>query len=765
MQGLGSSDLDASVSNGPASGRRVSAACARCRQQKLKVGLTGILHHNGMTDHPSQCDSTKPCIMCVRSGVECRPRQVKTRARTNTNGASKRVSLHSPRPRRQASTTSTSPVEMEPLPAESVHPAAPPVHQTGAGGSPKTEQQQFGANRSTISLAMNMYESLGTRAPTKTSTIPGDASRPMSPSGPTWTLQSMPMPDPSVMETLIDVYFERLDWFIWIFHKPSFIRQAQHVLTASSWRRRDMRKVLVTLTVAALGLKSALQDTSPYGQQRLASISDDPRAMIDRMIGEVRIHLIDLLDDSCIETVQVCQLLGAYYIFHGSPSLAWAMIGLAVRASYALALHCASESNDQIDNQVRRRCWNHLTVADAFASQIYGRPASLDAAFSDLLPLTEIDDTEISIYSEPYIQDRAGDSKVTALTFHWLKYKLYNITRTTLSKFRLLRLHNPMTVEELEHLIEAVKGIDVQLANWRNSLPSLLNAEDLSDDFPEETSPQSESFQGYEGLEHDLRRVKLQACLLQVTHDAAVILAHRPLLEHRLSSAYRQDVSKRFTKSVSRSFDTSIKAALRISRVPIMQFKNEFCLAFIFVHLFTAGVILCIPPTSHPNSNTAHEAKAGAFRIIQAAKALSQHSQIARHTERLLSDLLKLSLHREVDLAFKEAQSTQVPTDSGAWPSEQSHHRIAHNDGEPSYGDTSMSVLPPPGFDRVGPPEDDNETFEDEWGSYPMSNLLDADGCQIEPLDLPLDEAFGQFGQGTLSFLIPLFLLCPQQSC
>ncbi|OAQ89910.1 heat-labile enterotoxin, A chain [Purpureocillium lilacinum] len=653
-----------------------------------------------------------------------------------------------------------------------------------AGGSPETAQQ-FGANRSAISLAMNIYKNLGTSAPSKTSAIPGDASQPGSPRSPPWTLQTMAMPATPVVEALIDVYFERLHWFIWIFHKPSFEEQARQILSMASWGREDMSKVLVTLTVAALGLKCALQDTSPYGQQLLASISPDPRGLMDQMIAELRLHLLDLLDDNCIETVQVTLLLGAFYIFHGSPSLAWATIGLSVRASYALALHCASETDDRVATQIRRRCWNHLTVADTFASQIYGRPGSLDSAFSDLLPLAEMDDTAIDLSSEPQIQGRVGvgDGTVTALTFHWLKYKLYEIIRKTLSTFRLLRLHNPLTAEELQSLIDAVHHIEGHLAEWRRTLPPLLSSDNLSRDFAQHCSTERLASHSHQSQNHDLRRVKLQACLLQITYDAAIILTHRPLLEHRLSSAYCQDVSKRFTDTVSRSFDVSVKAALRISKIPILDFKNEFCMAFIFIHLFTAGVILCIPPTSHPNSKTAQDAKAGVFRIIQAAKELRLHSQIARHTERLLSDLLKLSLHREVDMAFKEerrwldqrpsstrhspdhSHMTSAPEDR-VQPSRQSYLSQSgpEENAEANKETFIPSLLTPSSLDRTASLSQEDigmrnlgDELDVQYSGF--SNLGSADGCETEPLGLPLDEALGSFGQCKLHAL--MFNLMP----
>ncbi|KAH8892347.1 hypothetical protein GQ53DRAFT_719364 [Thozetella sp. PMI_491] len=708
---------------------RVSEACARCRRQKLK------------------CDKTRPCIMCVRSGMECQPRLVaasKPRKR-RANNARSSDALDPPRTSKQRQTTST-------------------AARSGPAIS-STEAQQFGANRSAISLATNVYENLGTHAPTETSAIPGDAS-PTSASSSTWTLQSMEMPPQRVMDALIEVYFDKMHWFIWIFHKPSFLDQALQILSVSSWQRRDMGKVLVTLTVAAIGLKCAIQNTSSDSQQFLASVSSNPRKLIDQIIAEVRTHLVDLLDDNCIETVQVSLLLGALYIFHGSPSLAWATIGLAVRASYALALHCASESDSPIATQIRRRCWNHLTVADTFASQIYGRPAALDPAFSDLLPLAEMDDTIIDISDGSQIQDDPRDS-VNALTFHCLKYRLYAIIRKTLSTFRLLRLHNPMTVEELESLIGAVQTIDAQLMEWKATLPRLLSGvhisgHDASGGWSEEL------LDNYDGQDGDFHRLRLQAHLLRITYDAAIILAHRPLLEHKLSSEYSQGLSKSTTESVSKSFDLCVKAALRISRTPVMQFKHEFCMAFIFVHLFTAGVILCIPPTSHPFSSTAQDAKTGAFRIIQAAKALSPHSHIARHTERLLSDLLKLSLHREVDLAFKEKRRIDrgenprrspvevAPINDSQAPrivtTEQHRNLPVLGPNGSYYVDNASHILLESSSEATLSPHQRDSVAANLHDRlvepYLMfNNLANADGFGTRPLDLQLDETFGAFGQ------------------
>ncbi|KAH8174185.1 fungal specific transcription factor domain-containing protein [Sarocladium implicatum] len=713
--------------------------------------------------------------MCVRSGMSCEPRT----ALKNTSSARRKASApspSSPRPVRRARTASDGgSVSSRPVPVPVPEHVSP---LSGHTGPESVESLQFGANRSTISLAMNMYQNLGTRAPNKPSAIsgvaspaPGSSNSNSNSKQPVWRLRSMRMPSSAVMEALLAVYFDNLHWFICVFHEPTFMTEAHEILSASVWRQRDMPKVLVLLTVAALGLKCAFQNTSAEGQRLLKSISSEPQALLEQMLSEVRLHLLDLLDESCIETVQVTVLLGGFYIFHGSPGLAWSMIGMSVRASYALALHCAfdeeEEKKDPVAAQVRRRCWNHVIVSDTFASQIYGRPASLDPAFSDLLPLSQMDDTVIHGLPSSQINSRPtggvvdGDS-VNALTFHWLKEQLYQIIRETLSTFRLLRLHSPMTVEDLESLIDAVKGIDARLAQWKRSLPPLFDGSRLpTGDSSVSSTFTSSSFtqlleqqQDPETPVHDssARKLYFQAWLLQNTYDAAVILVHRPLLEYRLSADRRPaNLTRPIVDAVNRSFDTAVKAALRISHTPVMQFEHEFCLAFVFIHLFTAGVILCIPPTSHPHSNTAQEAKAGVFRIIQAAKALRPHSQIARHAEQLLSDLLKLSLHREVDLAFQGERAHEsgvtsresLPPEVSEISSGQngSHEAVAYH--STSYNEPNMPV---PQTESIGVGE-----VPGQWSD--AAYFMPTDNAYLQTLDLPLDDVFGAFGQAMFNLM------------
>lgn len=188
-------------------------------------------------------------------------------------------------------------------------------------------------------------------------------------------------------------------------------------------------------------------------------------SLLEDMIAEIRRHLVDLLEDCQIETVQVCTLLGTFYIYHGNPNLAWSLIGMATRSAYALALHSEQvRCSSKIVAEVRRRCWNHLKVADTFASMIYGRPTSLNPAFSSALSLSEMDDTVLSTAEAVTM---GPEHHVSRLTFHILKCDIYDIVAEIISRFSVLQIRSSSTSNDSDRLQRTISEIEGKLERWR----------------------------------------------------------------------------------------------------------------------------------------------------------------------------------------------------------------------------------------------------------------------------------------------------------
>lgn len=543
------------------------------------------------------------------------------------------------------------------------------------------------------------------------------------------------------MRLILEAYFDRVHWFIFLFHQPSFMSRAELLLSSSSWLRQDMPAVMGVLMSAAMALKCVLNDTPWPGHSILTSYGLDAKSLLSNLITEVRLHLLDLLDDSQIETVQVCLLLGTYYIYHGSPSLAWSILGMAIRTAYALALHCEDAGDEpKITTEVRHRTWNHVTIADTFAATIYGRPAGLDAAFAQFQPLCEVDDTQVVAASTHPGTRGHLTSGLSRLSFHILKYRLYSITRQAVDKFRLLRLKDPLSAQDQEALVSAVSHIESHLVAWQREVPPHLSGDLWQDVDP--AGPYPPELHCLTGVHEDQARVfLLQALVLQLTYDSTLIMVHRPLLEHKMAApSSHSEASRTF---VSRSLEVAVEAALRISRISMLPLNHSLSLSFAFMHFFTAGVILCIPPARQPFSTVAQDAKAGIMRIILACRGLGSSSQIARHIDQLLTALLRVTVLREMDNALHNNQ-TSAPT---TLPD------LQGGSNDLSSADQSYTQLPAPamGVSLGTAAIPSHLTGQgDPQFSFDLGTLQDND-TGIE-FDTQLDEAFGTFGQSKFSF-------------
>lgn len=480
-----------------------------------------------------------------------------------------------------------------------------------------------------------------------------------------WRLHMIELPPVPVMQALIDAYFHRMQWFVLLFVEPLFRDTAQRIISQNEWRREDTGSCMAVLTVAALGLQSAIPDPEWPGHVLMHTHNIDPSAMLRGFIAEIKLHLLDVMGDSQIEAVQIPTLLSCYYVYHNSPQLAWTVLGMAERAAYALDLQIPS-SGDPLRDETRSRCWNHLIVGDTFASMVFGRAVSLDCA--PVHPLVVLDDLTI----HPWLLDRCyaapNDNQIGRNVFHVMKSEVYSIVRDTLLQLR--QLYRPRVGPEagdldLEAVARLTKESDVCLKQWHQRIPHIFNFFEFW------------NRDGWDLISRDLQTASefikvqaetifLQAATLQLTYDAALIQIHRSLLEQKIHNTHKPVMD-----ATHYSLVEATAAALRISRIPVDRFQHHFAVSFASMQQFTAGVILCIQPTFAPFSPAALDAKAGVIRIIRASRGLRCHNRIAKHSEQLLTELLKVTNEREMSRALvygdgangsKETSSTNRTT-------------------------------------------------------------------------------------------------------
>ncbi|PYI07757.1 hypothetical protein BO78DRAFT_84035 [Aspergillus sclerotiicarbonarius CBS 121057] len=665
---------------------RTPKACDRCRRQKLK------------------CDPIRPCVLCTRAGHKCE------------------TTLQ---PRRGS--------ERRPSTGTSVE--SPDTH-----GLPDREpeaRQQYATGTSAIAFARQVYneEEMG-RTLTEASVI-GDVGMAGTDDA-LWGLKETNLPPQEVMLALIDTYFYRMQWFILVLHEPSFRETAQRMISQPQWRRRDLGAVMTVLAVATISLQTVLPDHEWPGHGLLSAHSIDAQNLLKKLIAEIRSHLLDLLEDCCIEGVQVCLLLSCYYMFHNSPNLAWTTFGMAARAGYALNLQSKNPSlQPSIPDETRSRCWNHIIVSDTFCSIIYGRPASLDSTIVRQLEL--VDDLTIDPWLLNQFPIRDSSGVTSRAVFHVLKAEIYAVAGEILRRFRRLNLTCEAKEQDLGAIVQTTRESDALLSDWRARVPRLYDFEywnldgrwDRIDEELQTLPP---------GTKDQVETIYLQAATLQLTYDGMVIQAHRPLLEQKINKF----TSRTVIDAVHQSLSLATAAALRVSRIPIYRFKNHFAVAFASMQQFTAGVILCIPPTVQPLTTTANEAKNGVVRIIRASRSLNCHDRIARQTEQLLTELLRVTIQRELTHALAENPEANPDTESPCPTA-----AIRHGSSLTEDSRTTHSVITP-GTGQTPDP------LQRPWASdlNPLAAVMGPYDFLPAQAFQQLDDTFGAFGESMFN-LVP----------
>jgi hypothetical protein len=292
-----------------------------------------------------------------------------------------------------------------------------------------------------------------------------------------------------------------------------------------------------------------------------------------------------------------------------------------------------------------------------------------------------------------------------------------------------LRLQSPISPEELVSLVEAVQHVRSLLREWKSELPVVFDTNPSAQEavlaelasIPDLTPEE----------ERDRRHLSLQINLLTVTYNSAVIFIHRPLLEYRVAANSRQVLPSETLQVVSESLHLSVNSALEMSRVPVAHLENQFAMSFVLMNFFTAGVILCIPPTTWPLSSIAHEAKAGTLRIIRASRALIPVTPIASHTEQLLTGLLKRSLQQEVDNGLHQEQNSKSATDRPPSRMVSTEHVTTASTGEAQFTSQDENAASNGGLNPALVPEPTNFAQTDRQIPVPVEQMRMANGSQF----------------------------------
>lgn len=484
------------------------------------------------------------------------------------------------------------------------------------------------------------------------------------------------LPPISVATLLVDNYFDRVHWFMLVFHQSDFrelFRQLYGDLDDES-PKQSTTVGLGFLSVFAAVCIVSLRYINVQQKEILHKYAVRPVDLQQKLLTTLRMRLLDVVSEGRIEAVQVCVLLGSFYLYHGEPELAWPICGCGLRIAQALNLHRRRSQSDgspgppdlndqgQRAEETRKRCWWAVYEIETACSMLYGFPLSIND-----------DDCDVQLLN-PYPL-RSGDSswnstvwqqtsQATLLSYKHAMAQLSIIVKSALTDLyglRQRRTHtggssNTANRNRLQGLRASVSSLDRRLHEWHARLPLQLRPASLNDTSSGSVEPSSHIDGGTElsGKAFEHRLFQLQALSLKVAYQNAKILIHRPLLSYRMVAPPTNNATTAIP-ATSDTCQSSIQvcrdAALEMSYIGSLTVfqgvADTYAISFVSLHLLTAAIALSILTTLAPLTHESHDCKMGIRRLMEMQSRLSSRSIVAEQGLGILKKLMSLVLNKE----------------------------------------------------------------------------------------------------------------------
>lgn len=491
---------------------------------------------------------------------------------------------------------------------------------------------------------------------------------------------------------LVDNYFDRVHWFMLLFHQSDFRAIFQQLYEGVGEHDRPKSSGLGLGFVSAVAAV-CLVSLRYIDARHRASLSESgvrPDVLQQDLLMTLRLRLLDIVSQGSLEAVQVCVLLGSFHLYHGEPELAWPICGCGLRIAQALNLHRqlpqrenASSPPDLDDprqraEEARKRCWWTVYEVETTCSMLWGFPLSIndddcDVQFLNPYPLRSGDPSW-----NPIIWQQTGQA--TLLSYKHAMGRLSVVIKSALTDLYGLRqrrhTHRNLGAADkfrLQDLMANVTSLDRRLHEWHARLPLQLRSVNFSGASPPSTF-NNEGNDLKSANEFRNRLFQLQALALKVAFENAKIMIHRPLLSYRISAPPAHNTMTTIP-SASDTCQSSIQvcrnAALEISNIgslPIFQgIADTYAVSFVSIRLLTAGIALSILTTLSPLTQESHDCKMGIRRLMEMQSRLSARSIVAEQGLGILKKLMELVLTKEMKemLEFPRRSSEDAQRDTG----------------------------------------------------------------------------------------------------
>ncbi|PTB40341.1 hypothetical protein M441DRAFT_90611 [Trichoderma asperellum CBS 433.97] len=659
--------------------QKVPRACQRCRRQKLK------------------CDVNRPCTLCERAGVDCSvmeadiwkpvsPNQIIGKVRKLDGDGSihrdtKRASYSAQAVEEKAITTTATKVS-----SSARHEARCISSEASEArdASPAALQSPWASSSAAMTFVKEAFDHQDTIAPEgrDVSALSATHWTREGASGSTWPKQSQArlkkliaaekkfmilLPDIRAATLLVENYFDKIHWFVLVFHQREFRDKFQQLYASECQEFEEHGSRLGYISVFLAVCAVSLQYTSSDQKQKLADVGVEQHVLQDDILDALRLRLLDIVSLGSLESIQTCVLLGTFYLYHGQPELAWPICGCGLRIAQALNIHRRSSSGSStpdLDDPIqraqesRKRCWWAIYEIETFCSMLYGFPLSISDRDCDTKPLHPYAVRSLDSLGDSIFRRAAGEP--TLLSYKYFMVQLSIIVKSALAD--IYGLHRPSDDSKkrddkysLNRLLETVTNLDARLQKWSQSLPVRLQFNEATKDPTSRLHISSDRY-----FEDHL--FQLQALALKLAFENARILIYRPLLSYRrivTTHATRDSFTTQDTQAID-PFQTSIQKCrdaafqvLLLGSFPIFQqVADTYAVSFVSLHLFTASITLSILTGLEPLSRESHESKMGLRRLMEMQSRLKSKSIIAEQGFRILKTLMSLILEKEAKKIF-----------------------------------------------------------------------------------------------------------------
>lgn len=173
------------------------------------------------------------------------------------------------------------------------------------------------------------------------------------------------LPALEVCNKILETYFSSVHWFSLVVYEPKFRARYIAVVGSGLAARSDHGFLLLLLMVLIMGCWY----TPKHKTQDLGLSSHDMDTLRSQLLAVVQRDFMELMDEDSLEFVQVCALLGSFYLYHGKPRSSFSILGAATKTSQAMDLHRDSNAKRSFeDTEERKRVWWTIYTWDRYVT-------------------------------------------------------------------------------------------------------------------------------------------------------------------------------------------------------------------------------------------------------------------------------------------------------------------------------------------------------------------------------------------------------------